>query len=311
MSNNNFNKCKVIKRFMYAHVLFYSIIQVLLNGFSKKGLEIANLSIENRILGKLRKKYKNCISDYVENPEINMAKHCNIIWIFWYQGVDSAPLIVKKCIQSIEKHLKNKRVIILNKNNYRDYVSFPKYINKKIERNIITKTHLSDLIRIELLTRFGGTWIDATVFCSTDKIASYLTESDLFMYQDLKPTLSGHATRISSWFITANKNSNILNLTKRLLFAYWKNNNDMVSYFLLHDFIELAIETYPEEWALVIKDSNTIPHIMQYNSQNINQLIGIKFFDRNCFHKLTYKKSEQVENYIKIITAVGKSNEKK
>ena len=35
-----------------------------------------------------------------------------------------------------------------------------------IDSGQITKTHLSDLLRLELLIRYGGTWIDATVFCT-------------------------------------------------------------------------------------------------------------------------------------------------
>ncbi|MDD6432621.1 MAG: capsular polysaccharide synthesis protein [Lactobacillaceae bacterium] len=301
----NINKSQVFKRFKYAHVLFFAGIQVLLNGFSKKGLEIANLSIENRILGKLRQKYKSEIQAYVKTPEINTAKHSNIVWICWMQGMTNAPAIVNKCYYSINKNLSEKRIILLTNDNYKQYVTFPDYIDRKIKNGTITKTHLSDLIRIELLTKYGGTWIDATVFCSTKNIPSYLLDSDLFMYQELKPSLSGHATRISSWFMTANKNSDILNLTKKLLYCYWKNNSQMVSYFLLHDFIELAIETYPDEWAKVIQCSSSTPHIMQYNIQNISKLININFFQTNCFHKLSYKNKEKNPLFIKAMDTIG------
>lgn len=301
----NINKYQVFKRFKYAHVLFFAGIQVLLNGFSKKGLEIANLSIENRILDKLRQKYKHEIQAYMKRTEINTAKHSNIIWVCWMQGMTNAPAIVKKCYFSINRNLSGRKVVLLTEDNYDQYVAFPDYIDKKIKNGIITKTHLSDLIRIELLTTYGGTWIDATVFCSTNNIPSYLLDSDLFMYQELKPSLSGHSTRISSWLMTANKNSDILNLTKKLLYAYWKNNSQMVSYFLLHDFIELAIEAYPDEWDKVIQCSSSTPHIMQYDIQNISKLIKIDFFQTNCFHKLSYKDKKKIPLFIKAIDVIG------
>lgn len=43
-------------------------------------------------------------------------------------------------------------------------MEFPKYIEEKWKRGVITHTHMTDLLRLELLIRYGGTWIDATVF---------------------------------------------------------------------------------------------------------------------------------------------------
>lgn len=296
------NKKQVIKQFMYAHVFFYAGVQILLNGFSKKGLEIANLSIENKVLGKLRKKYASTVTEYRRSPKVNSAAHCNKVWVCWLQGMESAPALVQKCYESLQTNLRDKEIVLLTESNYRDYISFPGFIEDKIKSGAITRTHLSDLMRIELLTTFGGTWIDATVFCSGGTMPQYLLDSDLFLYQALKPALSGHPTRISSWFMTANANSDILNLTKKLLYAYWEKNSAMVTYFLLHDFIELAIEVYPEEWNRVNKVSNGNPHVLQYQ---LGEPFCREAYDticrNSCFHKLTYKnhfRNEKGDRYI-------------
>lgn len=296
---NKLDKKKVLKQFLYARVFLYAGVQVLLNGFSKKGLEIANLSIENRILSKLRKKYQNVIGNYKTNPYKNSAKKCNVIWICWLQGLDLAPFLVQKCIESIRRNLPNKKIVLLTEKNYREYVSFPDFIEEKIDSGVITKTHFSDLLRIELLTKYGGTWIDATVFCSSNQLPEYIFESDLFMYQILKPGLSGHPTRISSWFMTANKNSDILNLTKELLYSYWKKNNEMVTYFLLHDFVELSIETFPAEWSKVTKLSSGNPHIMQYKMMNdFSENDFYELIKITDVHKLSYKNTIKEDNYV-------------
>jgi hypothetical protein len=296
---NKLDKKKVLKQFLYARVFLYAGVQVLLNGFSKKGLEIANLSIENKILSKLRKKYRNVIYNYKTNPCKNSAKKCNVIWICWLQGLDSAPFLVQKCIESIRRNLPNKKIVLLTEENYNKYVKFPNFIEEKISNGVITKTHFSDLLRIELLTTYGGTWMDATVFCSGDEFPEYIFESDLFMYQILKPGLGGHPTRISSWFMTANKNSDILNLTKDLLYAYWEKNSDMVSYFLLHDFIELSIEVFSDEWNNVPKLSSGNPHILQYKMMNdICESEFSELIRTTSIHKLSYKNTIKKANYI-------------
>ena len=47
---------KQLKQYAKARVLGFTMLQILLNGFSKKSLEIVRLASENRFLRKLRKK---------------------------------------------------------------------------------------------------------------------------------------------------------------------------------------------------------------------------------------------------------------
>lgn len=71
----------------------------------------------------------------------------------------------------------------------------------------------------------------------------------------------------------------------------------MVDYFLLHDFFQLSIEAYPDEWNKVIPISNSIPHILllklfeQYDEETWD---AIKL--QTCFHKMTYKFKKEQEN---------------
>ena len=289
-----FNKAggtKTLKQYWHAHVLFFSMIEAVMLGFSKKSLEIVRQAVNNKVVNKLRKKYRSFIIKYMEEESDNLdRKQSDKVWVCWIQGMDNAPEMVKKCYQSLEKNLNDKEIILLNEDNYRKYVKFPDYIQQKIDEGIITKTHMSDLLRLELLINYGGTWIDATVFCSGDTYPSYMFESDLFVFQNLKPGLDGHATCISSWFMSACTNNPILLLTRALLYQYWKKNNHMVDYFLLHDFFQLAIEAYPEEWKMVIPFSNSTPHILLLRLfEKYDEKIWNAVKEMTCFHKITYK----------------------
>ena len=46
----------------------------------------------------------------------------------------------------------------------------------------ISNTHFSDLIRLNLLNQYGGTWIDSTCL-QTEKIPDYIKNSNLFLYK--------------------------------------------------------------------------------------------------------------------------------
>ena len=280
----------VLKQYLHAHVFLFAMAQTLSQGFSKKGLEIVRLSVSNKILGKLRKKYRRFIEDFKASREDAAQNRSNKVWVCWFQGLEQAPALVQQCFRSLQKNLPDREIILLTEENYHDYVTFPAHIEKKLASGIITKTHLSDLLRLELLIRYGGTWIDATVFCSGSNVPSYMLDSDLFVFQNLKPGADGHSTLISSWFMTACTNHPILQLTRALLYRYWEKNKAMVDYFLIHDFFQLAIEAYPEEWNKVVPFSNSTPHILLLRLfQPFEAAIWDATVAQTPFHKLSYK----------------------
>ena len=95
--------------------------------------------------------------------ELNeMPSKKDYVWFCWLQGIDSAPKLVQDCYNSIRYWLKDKEIIVITKENYKQYVEFPDYIIEKWEKGIISNTHFSDLLRLELLIRHGGLWLDAT-----------------------------------------------------------------------------------------------------------------------------------------------------
>ncbi|MGQ7337032.1 capsular polysaccharide synthesis protein [Streptococcus suis] len=282
----------IVKEYARANALHYLCIQILTQGFSKKSLEIARLSTDNLILKRLRKKNKKFIAEFLsDESNLNKQKVApSKIWVCWFQGMESAPEVVKVCYDSICRNIKDREVILLTDKNWEKFVEFPSYIQDKIERGIISKTHMSDLLRLELLTKYGGTWIDATVFCSGKKIPDYMLNSDLFLFQNLKPGLDGQSTRISNWFITSCSNNPMLSLTLNLLYNYWFHYDYIIHYYIFHDFFELAIEAFPEEWNKVVPFSNSTPHILLLRLfDNFDSKVWDSTLQMTPFHKLSYK----------------------
>ena len=285
---------EVLGRYARAHVLLYSFVMTALLGFSRKSLEIVRLAVNHRVLGKLRRKYRREITAFREAQAGDAGalprQQSRKVWICWLQGMEQAPALVQLCYASVQTHLADRDIVVLTEENYREYVTFPAFIQQKIDSGVITRTHLSDLLRLELLIRYGGTWIDATVFCSGGEIPAYMLEDELFVYQCLKPGLDGHCTAISSWFMTACTNHPILRLTRHLLYRYWETHHKLTDYFLLHDFFQLAIEAYPEEWNRVVPVSNSTPHILLLRLfEPYDDRVWQAVTAATPFHKLSYK----------------------
>ncbi len=284
---------EILRQYWQNHVLCFALLQTLQHGFTKKGLEIVRLAVNNKILSKLRKKYRKTIARFQMDYKPQHRRRSNKVWVCWLQGMDTAPALVQTCYASLQKHLPDRQIVLLTEENYKSYVNFPAHIQNKIDKGIISKTHFSDLLRLELLINHGGTWIDATVLCTGGQIPTYMLDTDLFVYQTLKPGLDGHAACISSWFMTACTNHPILLLTRHLLYTYWQKHKKMKDYFLLHDCFQLAIEAYPQEWNKVVPCSNSTPHILLLRLfEPYDSTLWQAVQNMTPFHKLTYKFSQ-------------------
>ncbi len=296
---------KLLRQYWQGGALFTGICQFLLLGKSRTALEILRLSTTLKTKQKLQKKYKWKLDEFDSSHVEKDHKISDTIWTCWFQGMENAPEIVKKCWQSVIKNNPDKNVIVITENNMSDYVTLPDYIVKKWKQGIITHTHMTDLLRLELLINYGGLWLDATVLC-TGKAPEYFFDSDLFFFQTLKPGRDGHASYISSWLIEAKTNNKILMATRALCYEYWKENNVMWDYFLLHDFMSIVLERYEDEWKKVVPRDNATPHILllrlfdQYDEKTWNAVKS-----QTQFHKLTYKiQQKNNSDYISYYDAV-------
>lgn len=294
----------VLKQYLRAHVFLFAMVQTLLQGFSRKGLELVRLSVDTKIYRKLQKKYRKFIAAYTQaHPapaEADSGKHNPVIWTIWLQGMEQAPTIVQQCYASMQKNITDRPIIVITEENFRDYVTFPDYIMEKYEKGIISKVHFADLLRIELLATHGGTWLDGTVFVSDPPFQPYILDAELFLFQTLKPGLDGHCRAVSSWLMTSWAGNPIILLTRALLHEYWRTHNYAVDYFILHDFIQMSIEAYPQVWSKVVPFSNSTPHILLlrlFESYDPQVWEGVR--KQTGFHKLSYKftpEQAQLEN---------------
>lgn len=279
----------LIKLYLRTGVLPLSIIQLILLGRTKKALELLRLIVSLKIQKRLIKKYNKELQSFKYDNTLSCTLS-NKLWIFWWQGIDNAPDLVKVCYKSVIDNLKDWDIILITENNYKDYVSFPDFILEKLSNGQITLTHFSDLLRLELLIKYGGLWLDATVLCTGSNIPKSILESDLFVYQAQKPGADGRAVVMSSWCMYAKTNNKILMATRNLLYKYWEKNTKMDDYFLLHQFFSIVCNYYPDEARKIPPFCNSTPHILLlhlFDEYDKNYWSDLK--NMTCFHKLSYK----------------------
>lgn len=146
----------------------------------------------------------------------------------------------------MEKYVPDRKIIYLDANNYMKYIDIPNDIKEMYRQGIIGYAHFSDIIRLELLKKYGGLWLDATILL-TGKIDSYITNSSLFVFQFPKY----YARSISNWLMYAHSNQIIIEETLHLLYMYWRTEKKSVNYFSMHFCFRIVSNVYSKEWANV------------------------------------------------------------
>ena len=153
------------------------------------------------------------------------------IWFFWYQGIDLAPAVVKKCYTELIK-FNGDDVVLLSKESIKKYVDIPDYIESKLNAGIISKTHYSDLLRVTLLSQYGGIRVDATSF-TTEKVPDFV--KDLKLYSIRKGGMSDIPLwanyRWCSYCIGCSSiNYLLFEFVRDMWLEYWKKENYLIDY---------------------------------------------------------------------------------
>ena len=116
----------------------------------------------------LKEKYGYVIGRHINKKPKMQNIEAPFIWSMWWQGTDNLPEVVKMCFREIQKHRGSHPFTIITEDNYGDYISLPEYITDGLNNGTISRTHFSDIVRMYLLSRYGGMWIDATVLVTRD-----------------------------------------------------------------------------------------------------------------------------------------------
>ncbi len=241
-------------------------------------------------------------------------KRNKTLWFCWLQGLDNAPEIVKACYDSLQQNLTDRDIKVIDNNNWRDYVELPGHVVRKWEKGRIPAANFSDLLRLELLIRYGGTWIDSTVLCTgfgfgiekpeeTQKMQDYqkYLDADLFLFQYTPPG-TAEGISISNWFITACTNNEVLMVLRDMLQEYWKDYDCTIDYYIFHLFFEMVAKEYPQRvGAMPYGYSMDSLVLLHHWGEPFRQKKWDRLTRHVCFHKLAFRVSDDLkrdkENY--------------
>lgn len=255
---------------------------------------------------------KNYDVDKVVVPSVD-ERYQGCVWVCWWQGIEKAPEIVKMCVESIRRNIGEHKLIVITEDNISEYIEFPDWVMQKYKKGIISKTHLSDILRLELMARYGGLWLDSTFYCAAS--IEYLF--DLPVWSVKRPNYRytsvacGYFANYS--FGCSNDYRKVYAIIRDYLFEYWQKYDYMIDYLFLDYLIVLARNShkYVDDVFTAIPDNNPMcDELLKVLNEPYDSAVWNRLKQDTQLFKLTWKAGTQQEvNGLKTFYGRLKDNE--
>lgn len=287
----------------------------ILNYWKSFGTKITALRfLSHKVSQVFKDAYDDAVTEYVEtkyssdvrqnytfSQSSNDCTPSRIIWSMWWQGTDNMPDIIQKCTRSIRENLPDGfEYIVLDRNNISDYFDFSSNLKQKIESGAVSLTHLSDIIRFSVLSRFGGLWLDATMFTARTIDDQFLRMN---FYTARMPAIKIGSVSSGRWMLPcwySAKNEQIPKCISDILTTYWDKEECQIDYFLT----DYVVNTLYLGSSSVRTQIDEMPqdgtHIFDLDCEMNKPYDKVRYdeiIDSSQFHKINWKKiyAEEVD----------------
>lgn len=200
----------------------------------------------------VERKYSDIIGAYTSAHAEPKEAGERRIWVFWGQGEDSMPELIRACYEQLVA-LNGDAVTLVTNQNVHEFLDIPAVIYEKVERGAITWAHFSDIIRTSLLARYGGLWLDATVWTTRQFPFEEFGEMPFYSANG-KVAVSSRAVRFwtsfqwnwSGWCLYAsNKNEVLFSFVSEMLINLAQREKYLLDYVLVDYCIYYACRKLP------------------------------------------------------------------
>ena len=213
-----------------------------------------------------------------------------IIWTYWSQA-NVMPEFNKLCIETWRKKNPDFVIHVLNDENILKFISLnelPKYFFE-----ITPLQSRSDVVRLALLKKYGGIWMDSSIICL--KSLTWCSNPILTGYSVTWNSLTNELDVFDSWFIACNKNSYIIKKWHDEYMKLWLNRKTNLNIHLDPFLIDVPTALYDKDYlnihhtflACSVKD---LKFKEEYNKATITNALDDGFYhyrwyggnDENC-----------------------------
>ncbi len=232
------------------------------------------------------------------------------IWVCWWQGENQMPELVQVCYKSLHDMMPNIcDITLITEKNIDQYIEIPPRIMKLFNEGKITLTHLSDAIRVLLINKYGGFWVDATYY-----FARPLQKNEVdmpFFTRRRNSILTKGSVSSGRWsynYIKGSEDDIFFHFLWDALEFYWNKHELLIDPLIMDYEVWLAYDCIPGVKERILKlpytDSETTALNGMINDA-FNEHDWNELLHNNKVFKLTYKKELLKKNKDGLITYWG------
>lgn len=302
-----FGGWRLILQYARMGVLWTGVKALIRCVVSGKSFKAAYPAVTERVDEILIERYRHILDENKDrfskdNPNSGKPRESavsRIIWSAWLQGLDNAPEMVNVCLESHQKHLPGYEFRVLDMENYRQWVELPEWVEEKYARGMIPAALFSDVLRVAVLKRYGGVWMDASVLCTgfgNQQLQKQWTEVENSRFAVFRYYRKGdrYPSGLSNWFIAATPDNIVLTSVYDMLTAYWRDYDCTIDYYMMHLFISCALKAFPEmERGMPKLNSRYSFFLGDALSRTYSQEAWQELVDHVAIHKLNYRKADE------------------
>ena len=254
--------------------------------FSDKTIENMRLDLTLKKIKIISEVFEKDIAFLKRNYKYFPSETKQVIWSYW--DSEERPELIKLCTSSVNRYSKIE-VVELNESNIKEYLTLPKNIENKYKNKLISKTHFSDILRVNLLYQYGGAWLDSTIlmlsdydFFSTD---FWTIKTNRNSNHPLKGKWAGYA-------MSCNSENKLMYYLVNLFNLYWERYDVLIDYFLIDIFI-CIIYQFDEDVRHMI---DSVP-INNVNNEDLDSLMNNVDDECNFENTVIFKLNRKSEKF--------------
>ena len=260
------------------------------------------ISILDKEFGWIFEKYsKLTYSKVVENNKN--------IFFYWSQGKENMPFVPKKSLEQLYKLYPNYNIYFLCDNNIDEYLHLDDNIWMLYKEGKITVQTFSDILRFNLLSKYGGIWVDSTLlFLEKLPLSEYINKYGFYSLNnnsEEKNKIWGkvYPVTYTTFFLCTHKENYNMLACVEFYNEFYKKYNHAIDYFM-NDYMLILCMKYKlcnnQLAQIPIIDGN--PFDLYNYIENKNKSLE-KIF--NCPQKLNWR-DFNIEKLKDILNNIGK-----
>ena len=285
MKNKIIRTWKYLREFNFPCFIFYLLSNIIPCEKVGNGISWYLLQKKHNSIIKYLSRYYYAALQEEKNHSYNTINEKNKknIWTAWFQGEDNEPEVIQLTIASIRKYANLHEVIVLTDDNISDYLDVPDNLQQKYRKGTIGKAAYADLIRLMVLAKYGGIWVDATILLNDpfDEKCYDLPFYSIGVDDDKSQYISSN--RWIAGIIGSKVNSKYSFILSTMFNQYWTEHELYIDYFII-DYLITLIYINDEDFRKTVDSFRK----MQFHTNKIKEIIN-KPYDEVCLMNLLPK----------------------